>query len=84
MAKMNKGMLKLLEGALGPDDSVSVMSQRDSSKASSKASSATSAYIKAKAEQAALRAKAQALEMKHALDMEEVQRKARKENKSLP
>ncbi|KAK0136101.1 hypothetical protein N1851_028000 [Merluccius polli] len=64
---------------IGPDDNMSQKaSSKVFSKATSKASSASSACLKVKAECAALRAKAQALEMKHALDMEEAQRKARK------
>lgn len=68
-----------MEGAVGPGDSVSLMSKGASSKAYSKASSASSDCIKAKAERAALRAKAQA----HALDMEEAQLKARKEKLAM-
>lgn len=72
---------------VGLEDSVS-QTKKPASKAPSKAASSSSssshastACLKARAaEQAALKAKAQALEVKHALNMEEVQLKARREN----
>lgn len=57
---------------------VSRASSKDAS-SSSASSRLSSACLKAKAEQAALKAKVQALEVKHALDLEELKLKARRE-----
>ena len=70
--------------AVGPEDSVS-QTKKAPSKASSSSSSsrALSACLKAKAERAALMAKVQALEMKHALDMQQAQITAKGERLAI-
>lgn len=90
MGENPNGKSDVLDGAVGPMDSVSQAtdksskSSRKSTRVSSKSKvSASAAFLQMEVERAALKAKAQALEKKHVLDMEEAQLKAKKKKKSL-
>lgn len=78
-----KVLLGLMKVSQATDKSPKSTSQKSSRVSSKSKTSASAAFLQAEVEHAALKAKAQTLEQKHILDLEEAKLKAKKEKLAL-